>query len=114
MGELPVPYSCRFGQELVLDAVDLRSDVQTQPTPAMRSAMARAEVGDDHSGEDPTVNKLEIQSSRKLGKSAGCLVCGGAQGNMLSLIAMASAANPDVYLRDHRPFQVFVGQCSHI
>ena len=39
--------------------VDLRSDTLTRPTPAMRKAMAEAEVGDDVYGEDPTVNRLE-------------------------------------------------------
>src|SRR3989304_3342252 len=39
--------------------IDLRSDTVTQPTPAMREAMARAEVGDDVFGEDPTVRRLE-------------------------------------------------------
>jgi threonine aldolase len=38
--------------------IDLRSDTVTKPTPAMREAMFRAEVGDDVYGEDPTVNEL--------------------------------------------------------
>ena len=41
------------------DFVDLRSDTVTHPTPAMREAMAKAEVGDDVMGEDPTVNQLQ-------------------------------------------------------
>lgn len=40
--------------------IDLRSDTVTKPTPEMREAMARAEVGDDVYGEDPTVNRLEL------------------------------------------------------
>ena len=45
------------------DVVDLRSDTLTQPTPEMREAMARAEVGDDVWGEDPTVQRLEALST---------------------------------------------------
>ena len=43
--------------------IDLRSDTLTQPTPAMRKAMAEAEVGDDVYGEDPTVNKLQEEAA---------------------------------------------------
>jgi len=43
----------------VADVIDFRSDTVTQPTPAMRRAMAAAEVGDDVYGEDPTVRRLE-------------------------------------------------------
>ena len=50
--------------------IDLRSDTVTRPTPAMREAMANAEVGDDQYGEDPTVNRLEEMSARLLGKEA--------------------------------------------
>ena len=38
--------------------IDLYSDTQTRPTPAMRDAMASAEGGDEQRGEDPTTNKL--------------------------------------------------------
>ena len=47
--------------------VDLRSDTLTRPTPAMRKAMAEAEVGDDVYGEDPTVNRLEALAAERLG-----------------------------------------------
>ena len=50
--------------------IDLRSDTITQPTPAMREAMARAEVGDDVFGDDPTVARLEARKAEILGKSA--------------------------------------------
>jgi len=46
--------------------VDLRSDTVTQPTQAMRDAMANAGVGDDGSGEDPTINELEARYVKKL------------------------------------------------
>ena len=56
------------------DVVDLRSDTLTVPTPAMREAMARAEVGDDVWEEDPTVRRLEEQAARRLGKEAALFV----------------------------------------
>ncbi len=67
--------------------IDLRSDTVTQPTPAMREAMARAVVGDDVFGEDPTINQLEALAAEMLGKEAGLLVTSGTQGNLVSLLA---------------------------
>src|SRR5256712_13163611 len=56
---------------LMHDIVDLRSDTLTLPTPEMREAMARAEVGDDVWGEDPTVRRLEALAAQRLGKPGG-------------------------------------------
>ena len=56
------------------DYIDLRSDTVTHPTPAMREAMVRAEVGDDVYGEDPTVNRLEQMAAERLGKEAALFV----------------------------------------
>ena len=67
--------------------VDLRSDTLTKPTPAMRRAMAEAEVGDDVLGEDPTVNRLEEMAAERLGKEAGLFVASGTMGNLVSLLA---------------------------
>ncbi|HEV8586019.1 MAG TPA: low specificity L-threonine aldolase [Methylomirabilota bacterium] len=69
------------------DVVDLRSDTLTQPTPEMREAMARAEVGDDVYGEDPTVRRLEALAAERLGKPAGLFVTSGTQGNLISVVA---------------------------
>ena len=66
--------------------IDLRSDTVTQPTPAMRRAMAEAEVGDDVYGEDPTVNALEELAADRLGKEAALLVASGTMGNLVSLL----------------------------
>jgi threonine aldolase len=71
----------------VHSVVDLRSDTLTQPTPAMREAMARAEVGDDVWEEDLTVKRLEAMAAERLGKEAGLFVSSGTQGNLLSLCA---------------------------
>jgi threonine aldolase len=67
--------------------IDLRSDTVTQPTPAMRAAMAGAEVGDDVFGEDPTVNRLESMAAAMLGKEAAVLVASGTMGNLASVLA---------------------------
>ena len=69
------------------DVVDLRSDTLTLPTPAMRDAMARAEVGDDVWEEDPTVRRLEEQAARRTGKEAALFVSSGTQGNLVSVLA---------------------------
>lgn len=67
--------------------VDLRSDTVTRPTPAMREAMARAEVGDDVMGEDATVNRLQRMAAERLGKEAGLFVPSGTMGNLASILA---------------------------
>ena len=68
------------------DIVDFRSDTLTLPTPAMREAMARAEVGDDVWEEDPTVRRLEEQAARRMGKEAALFVSSGTQGNLVSIL----------------------------
>lgn len=65
--------------------VDLRSDTVTKPTAAMRRAMAEAEVGDDVYGEDPTVNRLQEEMARLLGKEAALFVPSGTLGNSLCI-----------------------------
>jgi len=61
--------------------VDLRSDTVTRPTPKMRAAMAAADVGDDVYGEDPTLNRLQEEAARRLGKEAALFVPSGTMGN---------------------------------
>ena len=65
--------------------IDLRSDTVTRPTPAMRRAMAEAEVGDDVYGEDPTVNRLEQRAAEIFGKEAGLFVPTGTMGNTIGV-----------------------------
>jgi threonine aldolase len=67
------------------DVIDMRSDTVTKPTPGMRRAMADAEVGDDMSGEDPTVNKLEALMAELLGKEAAVFACSGTQSNQMGV-----------------------------
>lgn len=65
--------------------IDLRSDTVTKPSDAMRKAMARAEVGDDVYGEDPTVNRLQDIAAAMLGKKAALFVPSGTMANQLSI-----------------------------
>jgi threonine aldolase len=68
--------------------IDLRSDTVTRPTPAMREAMAGAEVGDDVYGEDPSVNRLQETAARLLGKEAALFVPSGTMANQAALHAL--------------------------
>ncbi len=65
--------------------IDLRSDTVTRPTPAMRQAMAAAEVGDDVYREDPTVRRLEEKAAAMLGKEAALFVPTGTMGNQIAV-----------------------------
>jgi threonine aldolase len=65
--------------------IDLRSDTVTKPTPAMRQAMAEAEVGDDVYGEDPTINRLEQRAAEIFAKEAAIFVPTGTMGNQIAI-----------------------------
>jgi len=82
--------------------VDLRSDTVTKPTAAMREAIARAEVGDDVFGDDPTVNLLQERIAAMLGKEAALYVPSGTQSNLCAL--MSHCQRGDEYI---------VGQMAH-
>ena len=69
--------------------IDLRSDTVTKPSPAMRRAMAEAEVGDDVYLEDPTVNRLQARSAEIFGREAGLFVPSGSMGNLTCIMAQA-------------------------
>ena len=68
-----------------MDVIDLRSDTVTKPSEAMRAAMARADVGDDQYGEDPTVNLLQERIASLLGKEAALFVPSGTMANQIGL-----------------------------
>ncbi len=70
-----------------MEFIDLRSDTVTQPTPAMREAMASAPVGDDVYGEDPTINRLQEMAAARVGKEAGLFVPSGTMGNLAAVLA---------------------------
>lgn len=66
-----------------MNKIDLRSDTVTKPTPAMREAMAKAEVGDDVYIEDPTVNHLQERAAELFGFEAALFVPTGTMGNQI-------------------------------
>ena len=83
--------------------IDLRSDTVTLPSPAMREAMYRAEVGDDVYGEDPTINRLQELAAEHTGKEAALFVPTGTMGNAVSVLAQTGWGRA-----------VMVGDQSHI
>ncbi len=70
--------------------IDLRSDTVTKPSPAMRRAMAEAEVGDDVYLEDPTVNRLQARAAEIFGRESGLFVPSGSMGNLTCIMAQTS------------------------
>jgi threonine aldolase len=81
----PAVNIAEFMSEPLTRVVDLRSDTVTKPTPAMREFMARAEVGDDVFGDDPTVNQLEAETAALLGKEAAVYTASGTMANQLAV-----------------------------
>ncbi len=79
-----------MGSERTGGIVDMRGDWAAPPTDAMRRAMAEAEVGDDNSGEDPTVIKLEELAASIFNREAGLFVPSGTMGNLVSILAQAT------------------------
>jgi len=86
-----------------MDRIDLRSDTVTQPTDAMRAAMAAAPVGDDQYGEDPSVNRLQERIAALLGKEAALFVPSGTMANQIALKLLTKPGD-----------EVVVGHESHI
>ena len=82
-----------------MTVIDLRSDTVTRPTPAMREAMAHAEVGDDVYGEDPAVNRLQERVAALLGKAAALYVPSGSMANQIAL-AIKSFTDPLVKMKE--------------
>jgi threonine aldolase len=85
-----------------MKTIDLRSDTVTQPSEAMRRAMAAAEVGDDVFGDDPTVNRLQEVCAATFGMEAGLFFPTGTQSNLAALMAHCQ-----------RGEEVLVGQEAH-
>ena len=80
--------NCRNTRKIssqAIGAIDLRSDTVTNPTPAMRAAMAAAEVGDDVYGEDPPVNRLEQRAAEIFEREAAVFVPTGTMGNQVGI-----------------------------
>ena len=103
------PASAHDRGDAVHDVVDLRSDTLTRPTPEMREAMARAEVGDDVWDEDPTVKRLEAMAAERLGKEAALFVTSGTMGNLVSVLAQTQSGQEVVLDLDSHIFNYEVG-----
>ena len=86
--------------------IDLRSDTVTLPTEEMRAAMARAELGDDVYGEDPTVNRLEQMAAAMAGKEAAMLVPSGTMGNLAAILTHC-ARGSKAFLGSHAHSYVY-------
>ena len=93
-------------------SIDLRSDTITQPTPAMREAMARAEVGDDVLGDDPTVARLEARVAELLGKEAAVFTPSGTMANQLALRAHTEPGDEILVEADAHIYYYEGGSCS--
>jgi threonine aldolase len=83
--------------------IDLRSDTVTLPSSEMRAVMAKAELGDDVFGEDPTVNRLQEKAAQLFGKEAALLVSSGTQGNLISMLSHCKRGD-----------EIIAGEDSHI
>jgi threonine aldolase len=85
-----------------MEYIDLRSDTVTKPTPEMREAMAKAEVGDDVYGDDPTVNRLQEMAAELMAKEAGLFVPSGTMGNLAAILSHCQRGD-----------EVIIGQLNH-
>ncbi len=87
-----------------MDRIDFRSDTVSWPTPAMRTAMAQAIVGDDVYGEDPTVIELEALAAAKTGMAAGLFVASGTMGNLTAILTHAQRGETAIVGADAHTF----------
>lgn len=92
--------------------MDFRSDTVTHPTPAMREAMATAEVGDDVYQDDPTTNRLEALAAEVTGKEAALFVASGTMGNQLALMAHTERGQEAIVSFNSHIFEHEVGAAA--
>src|SRR3990172_3328588 len=86
-----------------MKTIDLWSDTVTLPSPAMRKAIADADLGDDVFGDDPTVNRLGAVAARVIGKEAALLTTSGTQSNLTAMLSHCQRGD-----------EVIVGEEAHI
>jgi threonine aldolase len=92
--------------------IDLRSDTVTKPTPEMREAMAKAEVGDDVYGDDPTVNRLQEMAAEMTGHEAGLFVASGTMGNLSAVLAHCQRGDEVILGKQAHTFRYEAGGIS--
>jgi len=95
-----------------MEYIDLRSDTVTKPTPEMREAMSRAEVGDDVYGDDPTVNLLQEMAAEMTGQDAGLFVASGTMGNLAAVLAHCQRGDEVILGKDAHPYRYEAGGIS--
>jgi threonine aldolase len=95
-----------------MDYIDLRSDTVTKPTPEMREAMAKAEVGDDVYGDDPTVNRLQEMAAEMTGHEAGLFVASGTMGNLSAVLAHCQRGDEVILGKDAHTYRYEAGGIS--
>ena len=87
-----------------MEFIDLRSDTVTKPTPEMREAMAKAEVGDDVYGDDPTVNRLQEMSADMTGKEVALFVPSGTMGNLAGILSHCQRGDEVILGKENHTF----------
>ncbi len=97
-----------------MKTIDLRSDTKTLPTEDMRQAMYRAELGDDVSREDPTVNRLEALAASITGKEAALFVPSGIMSNLLAVLALTEQGDEILLGSQSHMFWYEVGGASAV
>lgn len=95
-----------------MEFIDLRSDTVTKPTPEMREAMAKAEVGDDVYGDDPTVNRLQEMAAETTGQEAGLFVASGTMGNLSAVLAHCQRGDEVILGKEAHTFRYEAGGVS--
>jgi threonine aldolase len=95
-----------------MDTIDLRSDTVSHPTAAMREAMAKAAVGDDVFGDDPSVNQLQDYAADLLGKQAALFVTSGTQGNVIACLTHCQRGDELIVGKRAHVFQWEAGAAS--
>jgi threonine aldolase len=95
-----------------MDIIDVRSDTVSWPTDAMREAMAKAPIGDDVYGEDPTVNQLEAEAAELLGKEAGLFVSSGTMGNTCAALSHCGRGDEMIVGREAHMFRYEAGNSA--
>ena len=95
-----------------MEYIDLRSDTVTKPTPEMREAMAKAEVGDDVYGDDPTVNRLQEMAAEMTGHEAGLFVASGTMGNLSAVLAHCQRGDEVILGKEAHTYRYEAGGVS--
>jgi threonine aldolase len=108
--QIPLPSK----KEYPMPTIDLRSDTVTQPTEAMRRAVARARLGDDVFGEDPTVYELEALAAERTGKEAALFVPSGTMANLVSLLTHCGRGDEIILGDQAHIFYYEQGGCAQV